>query len=93
MLNLFYSNNKICDNIKIKNKNLKLTSDFVGLTLFLYNGKKYIPLFIKSNMVNHYVGEYLFTKKLYLKKKKKIMGHVVNPINFRLTKTKFPFNT
>ena len=74
MLNFFYSNNKLCDNTKIKNKNLKLTSDFVGLTLFFYNGKKYIPILIKNTMVNHYIGEYLFSKKISLKKKKKTYG-------------------
>lgn len=74
MFNLFYSNNKICDNTKINDKNLKIIPQFIGLTLFVYNGKKYIPLYIKSTMVNHYIGEYLFTKKIYLKKKQKYYG-------------------
>ncbi len=70
MLNLFYKKYSLLDNLKIKNQNFLITKDCVGLTFYLYNGKKYIPLFVKTGMIGTKIGQYSFTKKIYLKKKK-----------------------
>ncbi len=36
---------------------------FVGLTIHVYNGKEFIELEIKPQMVGHYLGEYVITNK------------------------------
>lgn len=36
--------------------------DFVGLTFMVYNGKKFIPVFITENMVGHKLGEFAATR-------------------------------
>ena len=39
--------------------------DFVGLTVAVHNGKKFIPLFITENMVGHKLGEFAPTRTFY----------------------------
>ncbi|MFH1996620.1 MAG: 30S ribosomal protein S19 [Candidatus Omnitrophota bacterium] len=39
-----------------------ITPDFIGVTLAVYNGKKFIPVFITENMVGHKVGEFSPTR-------------------------------
>ena len=36
--------------------------DFVGLTFMVYNGKKFIPVFVTENMVGHKLGEFVPTR-------------------------------
>ncbi len=36
--------------------------DFVGLTLAVHNGKKFIPVFVTENMVGHKLGEFAPTR-------------------------------
>jgi len=33
--------------------------EFVGFTIVIYNGKKYVFVFITKNMVEHYFGEFI----------------------------------
>ena len=35
-----------------------ITPDFVGLTLAVHNGNKFIPVYITENMVGHKLGEF-----------------------------------
>lgn len=35
---------------------------FVGLTIFVHNGKKHIPVKISENMVGHKLGEFSLTR-------------------------------
>lgn len=35
-----------------------ITPDFVGHTLAIHNGNKFIPVFISENMVGHKLGEF-----------------------------------
>ncbi len=35
----------------------------VGATVSVYNGKEFVPLAIKSEMIGHYLGEYVITNK------------------------------
>ncbi|MCS7116633.1 MAG: 30S ribosomal protein S19 [Nitrososphaerota archaeon] len=35
----------------------------VGLTIFVHNGKEFVPLEIKPEMIGHYLGEYVITNK------------------------------
>jgi small subunit ribosomal protein S19 len=39
-----------------------ITPDFVGHTLAVHNGHKFIPIFITENMVGHRLGEFAPTR-------------------------------
>jgi small subunit ribosomal protein S19 len=39
-----------------------VSPEFVGHTLAIHNGKKFIPIFITENMVGHKVGEFVPTR-------------------------------
>ncbi|MDD5174062.1 MAG: 30S ribosomal protein S19 [Candidatus Omnitrophota bacterium] len=39
-----------------------ITPEFVGVTLLVYNGKKFIPVYVTENMVGHKVGEFSPTR-------------------------------
>ncbi|MFZ5515733.1 MAG: 30S ribosomal protein S19 [Candidatus Zhuqueibacterota bacterium] len=39
-----------------------ITPDFVGHTLAIHNGNKFIPVFISENMVGHKLGEFALTR-------------------------------
>lgn len=36
--------------------------DFVGFTFMVYNGKRFVPVFITENMVGHKLGEFVPTR-------------------------------
>jgi len=40
-----------------------VTPDFVGHTIAVHNGKKFIPVFVTENMVGHKLGEFSFTRQ------------------------------
>ena len=39
-----------------------ITPDFVGHTLAVHNGNKFIPVYITENMVGHRLGEFALTR-------------------------------
>lgn len=39
-----------------------ITPDFVGLTLAVHNGRKFVPVYITENMVGHKLGEFSPTR-------------------------------
>lgn len=39
-----------------------VTPEFVGLTLAVHNGKKFIPVYVTENMVGHKLGEFSPTR-------------------------------
>lgn len=39
--------------------------EFVGHTIAVHNGKKFIPVFISENMVGHKLGEFSPTRTFY----------------------------
>lgn len=51
--------------IKTWSRRSTITPDFVGLTLAVHNGKKFIPVFITENMVGHKLGEFAPTRTFY----------------------------
>lgn len=57
--------------LKVNDRNIKVKKDWIGFKLAVYNGKYYIPLVIKENMVGKFLGSLIFTKKVLLKVKKK----------------------
>lgn len=48
--------------IKTWSRRSTITPEFLGLTLSVYNGKKFIPVFITENMVGHKLGEFSPTR-------------------------------
>jgi len=39
-----------------------ISPDFVGQTIAVYNGKKFIPVYVTENMVGHKLGEFSPTR-------------------------------
>ncbi len=39
-----------------------ITPEFVGITVSVYNGRKFIPVYISENMVGHKLGEFSPTR-------------------------------
>jgi small subunit ribosomal protein S19 len=39
--------------------------DFVGLTFAVYNGRKFLPVYVTENMVGHKLGEFSPTRTYY----------------------------
>ena len=52
--------------IKTWSRGSMIIPDFVGLTIAVHNGKKFIPVFITENMVGHYLGEFAPTRTFRL---------------------------
>ena len=54
------------DVIKTWSRQSMISPDFVGHTLAVHNGNKFIPVFIYENMVGHKVGEFSPTRTFRL---------------------------
>lgn len=48
--------------IKTWSRRSLITPEFVGHTLAVHNGNKFIPVFISENMVGHKLGEFAPTR-------------------------------
>ena len=48
--------------IKTWSRRSIVTPDFVGHTIAVHNGNKFIPVFISENMVGHKLGEFAPTR-------------------------------
>ena len=48
--------------VKTWSRRSTISPDFVGHTLAVHNGKKFIPVFITENMVGHKLGEFSPTR-------------------------------
>ena len=51
--------------IKTWSRRSTVIPEFVGLTIAVHNGKKFIPVFITENMVGHKLGEFAPTRTFY----------------------------
>ncbi len=49
--------------IKTWSRASTITPDFVGLTIAVYNGRQFIPVFVTENMVGHKLGEFSPTRQ------------------------------
>jgi small subunit ribosomal protein S19 len=54
--------------IKIRTRNSLILKEYIGLTIHIYNGLKYIPILITKDMVDHKFGEYAPTRKKKINK-------------------------
>ncbi len=52
-------------------RNSMISPDFVGHTIAVHNGKKFIPVYVTENMVGHRLGEFSPTRTYRGHKKKK----------------------
>ena len=48
--------------IKTWSRQSTVMPDFVGLTIAVHNGKKFVPVFVTENMVGHSLGEFSPTR-------------------------------
>ncbi len=48
--------------IKTWSRRSTIFPEMVGLTLAVYNGKKFVPVFVTENMVGHKLGEFSPTR-------------------------------
>jgi len=48
--------------IKTWSRRSTIVPEFLGLTLAVHNGRKFIPLFVSENMVGHKLGEFATTR-------------------------------
>ena len=51
--------------IKIWSRRSTIMPEFVGLTFAVYNGQKFLPVFVTENMVGHKFGEFSPTRTFY----------------------------
>ena len=58
--------------IKTWSRRSTITPDFVGHTLAIHNGNKFIPVYISENMVGHKLGEMAPTRNFRSHSSKKI---------------------
>ena len=48
--------------IKTWSRRSTISPDFVGHTVAIHNGNKFIPVYISENMVGHKLGEFAITR-------------------------------
>ena len=56
--------------IKILKKNLIILPEYLNKTVYVYNGKQFIKLIIKDNMIGYKFGEFVNTRSNFKYKKK-----------------------
>ena len=49
--------------VKTHRREIPIIPEFVGKTVKLYNGKEFMPVEIKPEMIGHYLGEFALTRK------------------------------
>jgi len=54
------------DVIKTWSRRSMVIPEFVGQTIAVHNGKKFVSVFITENMVGHYLGEFAPTRTFRL---------------------------
>ncbi|MGQ9529921.1 MAG: 30S ribosomal protein S19 [Candidatus Bathycorpusculaceae bacterium] len=52
-------------NVKVKThvRDMIILPEMVGITIFVHNGKEFVPVEIKPEMIGHYLGEFAITNK------------------------------
>ena len=60
----FLSDNLYKDIILLKNKNIFLFPEFIGLQFYVYNGFLWYIILIDNTMINYNLGCFLFTRAI-----------------------------
>ena len=48
--------------IKTWSRRSTVSPDFVGLTMAVHNGRKFVPVYVTENMIGHKLGEFAPTR-------------------------------
>ncbi|MEM3382445.1 MAG: 30S ribosomal protein S19 [Nitrososphaerales archaeon] len=56
-------NGKLKRAIKTHARDMVILPSMIGLTIHVHNGKEFVPVEIKPQMIGHYLGEYVITNK------------------------------
>jgi small subunit ribosomal protein S19 len=56
-------NGKLKNVIKTHARDMVILPIMIGLTIHVHNGKEFVPVEIKPQMVGHYLGEFVITNK------------------------------
>jgi len=51
--------------VKTWSRRSTILPEFIGHTLAIHNGKKFIPVYVTENMVGHKMGEFAPTRTFY----------------------------
>ena len=57
-----YIDEKLYGRIEEWSRRTTIPPEFVGHTLAVHNGKKFIPVYVTENMVGHKLGEFALTR-------------------------------
>ena len=49
--------------IKTWSRRSTIVPEFIGHTFLVHNGRKFVPVFVTENMVDHKLGEFSVTRK------------------------------
>ena len=58
--------------VKTWSRRSTITPEFVGITLAVHNGNKFIPIYVSENMVGHNLGVFAPTRNFKAHSSKKI---------------------
>jgi small subunit ribosomal protein S19 len=50
-------------NVKTHVRDLVILPEMVGLKILVHNGKEFLPVTVKAEMIGHYLGEFAITNK------------------------------
>ena len=59
------NNGEIKKLIKTWSRRSTIVPEFLGLTIAVHNGRKFIPVFVNENMIGHKLGEFAPTRTYY----------------------------
>jgi small subunit ribosomal protein S19 len=51
--------------IKTWSRRSTIVPEFLGLTIAVHNGRKFLPIFVSDNMVGHKFGEFAATRTFF----------------------------
>ena len=54
------------ESVKTWSRRSMVIPDFIGQTIAVHDGRKFVPVFITENMVGHYLGEFAPTRTFRL---------------------------
>lgn len=70
--------------IKIYNKSFLILPEYINYSINIYNGKIFVKLKITIDMVGFKIGEFIYTKKRHIFKKKVRNGTKNNTNKFKI---------
>jgi len=50
--------------IRTHSRDMVVLPEMVGMTIHVHNGKEFVPVQIKPEMIGHYLGEFALTRKV-----------------------------